>query len=168
MPFEWVVNEVNAIVRGWGSYFHFRNCRQALAQVRNHVEQRMVTACGEASIKVPEGTLKPVFNIELSAMSPEFVRNIRNSVICLIMRAKKDELDGFIFSAVTIGAPNDDIIFLLSAKVTIKINDNKAFLDRTRIKSLPVPLQRLTHGNGVASNHINLFLNLLFDSGMLF
>jgi hypothetical protein len=43
MPLEWVVNEVNATVRGWVGYFHFRNCSQVLGQVRNHVEQRMIT-----------------------------------------------------------------------------------------------------------------------------
>jgi len=43
MPLEWVVNEVNATVRGWVGHFHFRNCSQVLGQVRNHVEQRMIT-----------------------------------------------------------------------------------------------------------------------------
>ena len=39
----WVVNEVNATVRGWVGYFHYRNCSKALGQVRNHVEQRLIT-----------------------------------------------------------------------------------------------------------------------------
>lgn len=43
MPMEWIVKEVNATVRGWVGYFHYRNCSQALGQVRNHVEQRMIT-----------------------------------------------------------------------------------------------------------------------------
>jgi group II intron reverse transcriptase/maturase len=43
MPLEWVVNEVNATVRGWVGYFHYRNCSQVLGFVRNHVEQRMIT-----------------------------------------------------------------------------------------------------------------------------
>ena len=43
MPLEWVVNEVNATVRGWVGYFHYRNCSQALVQIRRHVEQRMST-----------------------------------------------------------------------------------------------------------------------------
>lgn len=42
-PLEWVVNEVNATVRGWVGYFHFRNCSQPMGRVRNHLEQRMVT-----------------------------------------------------------------------------------------------------------------------------
>jgi RNA-directed DNA polymerase len=43
MPPEWVVNEVNATVRGWVGYFHYRNCSQVLGQVRNHIEQRLIT-----------------------------------------------------------------------------------------------------------------------------
>jgi len=43
MPLEWVVNEVNATVRGWVGYFHYRNCSQSLSRIRNHVEQRMIT-----------------------------------------------------------------------------------------------------------------------------
>ena len=43
MPMEWVVNEVNATVRGWVGYFHYRNCSTTMAHIRNHVEQRMIT-----------------------------------------------------------------------------------------------------------------------------
>ena len=43
MPLEWVVNEVNATVRGWVGYFHYRNCSRTLGRVRNHVEQRLIT-----------------------------------------------------------------------------------------------------------------------------
>ena len=43
MPLEWVVNEVNATVRGWVGYFHYRNCCKPLSQIRNHLEQRMIT-----------------------------------------------------------------------------------------------------------------------------
>ncbi|MFZ0932593.1 MAG: group II intron reverse transcriptase/maturase [Syntrophobacteraceae bacterium] len=43
MPLEWIVNEVNSTVRGWTGYFHFGNCSQALAQVKRHVENRLVT-----------------------------------------------------------------------------------------------------------------------------
>jgi len=43
MPLEWVVNEVNAMIRGWVGYFHYRNCSQSLGRVRNHLEQRLIT-----------------------------------------------------------------------------------------------------------------------------
>lgn len=43
MPLEWVVNEVNAMLRGWVGYFHYRNCSQALGRIRNHLEQRLIT-----------------------------------------------------------------------------------------------------------------------------
>jgi RNA-directed DNA polymerase len=43
MPLDWIVNEVNATVRGWVGYFHYRNCSKALGQIRNHVEQRLIT-----------------------------------------------------------------------------------------------------------------------------
>ena len=42
MPLEWVVNEVNAMVRGWVGYFHYRNCSQTLSRIRNHLEQRLI------------------------------------------------------------------------------------------------------------------------------
>ena len=42
IPLEWVVNEVNAMVRGWVGYFHYRNCSQTLGRIRNHLEQRLI------------------------------------------------------------------------------------------------------------------------------
>lgn len=43
MPLEWVMNEVNATVRGWVGYFHYRNCSQSMGQIRHHVEERLIT-----------------------------------------------------------------------------------------------------------------------------
>jgi len=43
MPLEWVVNEVNTMIRGWVGYFHYRNSSQALTRIRNHLEQRLIT-----------------------------------------------------------------------------------------------------------------------------
>lgn len=43
MPFEWIVNEVNATARGWVGYFHYRNSSRTLQKVRNHLEQRLRT-----------------------------------------------------------------------------------------------------------------------------
>jgi group II intron reverse transcriptase/maturase len=43
MPLEWIVNEVNATVRGWVGYFHYRNSSRTLQKVRNHLEQRLIT-----------------------------------------------------------------------------------------------------------------------------
>nr|WP_321469191.1 group II intron maturase-specific domain-containing protein [uncultured Desulfobulbus sp.] len=43
IAFEWVVKEVNAAVRGWVGYFHYRNCSQSLGRIRHHLEQRMIT-----------------------------------------------------------------------------------------------------------------------------
>jgi len=43
MLLEWIVKEVNATVRGWVGYFHYRNCCKALGQIRCHVEERLIT-----------------------------------------------------------------------------------------------------------------------------
>ena len=43
MPLDRVVNEVNATIRGWVGYFHYRNCSKTLQHVRGHVEQRLRT-----------------------------------------------------------------------------------------------------------------------------
>lgn len=43
MPLEWIEKEVNAAVRGWVGYFHYRNCSKALNQIRSHVEERLIT-----------------------------------------------------------------------------------------------------------------------------
>jgi RNA-directed DNA polymerase len=43
MPLDWVVNEVNATVRGWVGYFHYRNCSHVMGQIRHHVEERLIT-----------------------------------------------------------------------------------------------------------------------------
>jgi len=42
-PLAWIVNEVNATVRGWVGYFHYRNCSKALTHLKSHVEQRLRT-----------------------------------------------------------------------------------------------------------------------------
>ena len=42
-PLDLVVREVNATVRGWVGYFHYRNCSKTLARVRSHVEERLRT-----------------------------------------------------------------------------------------------------------------------------
>lgn len=43
MPLERIVNEVNATVRGWTGYFHYRNCSRVLVNVKRHVEHRLIT-----------------------------------------------------------------------------------------------------------------------------
>ncbi|MBW2149120.1 MAG: maturase [Deltaproteobacteria bacterium] len=43
VPLEWVVHELNATVRGWVGYFHYRNCSQVWGLLRNLVEQRLIT-----------------------------------------------------------------------------------------------------------------------------
>lgn len=43
VPLEQVVGIVNATVRGWVGYFHFKNCSKVLEHVRGHVEERLRT-----------------------------------------------------------------------------------------------------------------------------
>jgi RNA-directed DNA polymerase len=43
LPLTWIVNEVNATVRGWVVYFHYRNCSSVLKRLRHHVEERLRT-----------------------------------------------------------------------------------------------------------------------------
>jgi RNA-directed DNA polymerase len=43
VPMEWLVNEVNVMVRGWVGYFHLRNCSKSLCQVKWHLEERLRT-----------------------------------------------------------------------------------------------------------------------------
>jgi len=43
IPLARLVNEVNAVVRGWVGYFHWRNCSRALAHVQWHLEERLRT-----------------------------------------------------------------------------------------------------------------------------
>ncbi|MDD2557696.1 MAG: group II intron maturase-specific domain-containing protein [Desulfuromonas sp.] len=43
MPLDKVVNEVNATVRGWIGYFHYRNCSKTLQHILGHVEQLLRT-----------------------------------------------------------------------------------------------------------------------------
>jgi len=42
-PLGLVVREVNATVRGWVGYFHYRNCSKVLSYVQYHVEERLRT-----------------------------------------------------------------------------------------------------------------------------
>ena len=43
MPLDWIVKEVNATVRGWVGYFHYRNCSKAMGHIRRQVEERLIT-----------------------------------------------------------------------------------------------------------------------------
>jgi hypothetical protein len=43
MPLEWIAKEVNATVRGWVGYFHYRNCSKTMGHIRRHVEERLIT-----------------------------------------------------------------------------------------------------------------------------
>ncbi|MDP3029814.1 MAG: group II intron reverse transcriptase/maturase [Deltaproteobacteria bacterium] len=42
-PLDWIVKEINATVRGWVGYFHYRNCSKTLAHIQGHVEERLRT-----------------------------------------------------------------------------------------------------------------------------
>ncbi len=43
LPLPDVVYEVNRTLRGWSSYFHYRNCSSVFSGVKMHAEQRMRT-----------------------------------------------------------------------------------------------------------------------------
>ena len=43
VPMEWVIAYVNRALRGWGSYFHHRNCTGVFSNVKMHVEERVRT-----------------------------------------------------------------------------------------------------------------------------
>jgi len=43
IPLDDLIGEINATVRGWVNYFHFRNCSQRMLQVRTHLEERLQT-----------------------------------------------------------------------------------------------------------------------------
>ncbi len=42
-PLEKIMTEVNATVRGWVGYFHFKNCSKVLTHLKGHVEERLRT-----------------------------------------------------------------------------------------------------------------------------
>lgn len=41
LPLPDVIGNVNAVVRGWVGYFHFKNCSTRLGKVKRHVEERV-------------------------------------------------------------------------------------------------------------------------------
>ena len=43
IPLEAIVGSINATLRGWSSYFHYRNCSHVLGKVRTHAEERLRT-----------------------------------------------------------------------------------------------------------------------------
>ena len=42
-PLEYVVGNVNKTLRGWVTYFHYRNCSKEMTKVKTHAEQRLRT-----------------------------------------------------------------------------------------------------------------------------
>ena len=43
IPLEDVIGSMNATLRGWSNYFHYRNSSQVLDRVKTHVEERLRT-----------------------------------------------------------------------------------------------------------------------------
>ena len=43
VPMEWVIGDVNRTLRGWGNYFHHRNCTGVFSNVKMHVEEQVRT-----------------------------------------------------------------------------------------------------------------------------
>jgi len=43
IPLKIIVENVNASLRGWVEYFHYRNCTSALAALKRHAEERLRT-----------------------------------------------------------------------------------------------------------------------------
>jgi len=43
IPLEDIVGSMNATLRGWANYFHYRNSSKVLDKVKNHAEQRLRT-----------------------------------------------------------------------------------------------------------------------------
>ena len=43
VPLPVVVEQMNQALRGWGSYFHHRNCSQTFGRVKWHAEERLRT-----------------------------------------------------------------------------------------------------------------------------
>jgi len=41
VPLPWLINEVNAVVRGWSAYFHYGNSSQIMGRVRWFTEERV-------------------------------------------------------------------------------------------------------------------------------
>lgn len=43
IPLETIIGSLNASLRGWSNYFHYRNCSDALEKVKTHAEERLRT-----------------------------------------------------------------------------------------------------------------------------
>ena len=43
LPLPVIVQQVNQVLRGWGGYFHYRNCTKVLGSVRWHTDERLRT-----------------------------------------------------------------------------------------------------------------------------
>jgi len=41
LPLEIIIGNVNRTLRGWVTYFHYRNCSKGMAKVKTHAEQRV-------------------------------------------------------------------------------------------------------------------------------
>jgi hypothetical protein len=41
LPLEIIMGNVNRTLRGWVTYFHYRNCTKGMAKVKTHAEQRV-------------------------------------------------------------------------------------------------------------------------------
>ncbi len=82
------------------------------------------------------------------------------------MGTKGNEFDGFIRALRAVGAGNDAVIAFFAAYSAIQINHEEILFNRAGIISFEITFERLSVGNGIFNDAVDLSLDHLFDGAV--
>lgn len=86
--------------------------------------------------------------------------------ISIIMGTKGNEFDGFVRALCAVGAGNDIVIALFAADHAIQVNHEEVLFNRAGIISFKITFERLSVGNGIFNDAVDLSLDRLFDGAV--
>lgn len=83
-----------------------------------------------------------------------------------VMGTEGDEFDGFVRAMCAVGAGNYAVIALFAADHAIQVNHEEILFNRAGIISSEITFERLSVGNGIFNDAVDLSLDRLFDGAV--
>jgi len=80
------------------------------------------------------------------------------------MGSEGNKLDGLVRASGAIGTGDHAVIAFFTAYFAIQVNDEEILFNRAGVISSKITLQRLSDGDGVFNDPVDLALDLFFDA----
>lgn len=82
------------------------------------------------------------------------------------MGSQGDKLDGRVRASGAIGAGDHAVIAFFAAHFAIQVNDEEILFNRAGVVPSEITFQRLSEGDGVFNDPVDLALDLFFDGAV--